>query len=45
MIYQEQVTQTAMVLADFDIAEGNELRKVLGKKKKDFKPLEKIFIE
>ena len=37
MIYQEQVTQTAMILADFDVVEGNDLRKVLGKKHKQKK--------
>lgn len=37
LIYQEQVTQTAMVMADFDVIEGNDLRKVLGKKHKEKK--------
>lgn len=37
LIYQEQVTQVAMALADFDIVEGNDLRKVLGKKYKEKK--------
>lgn len=32
MIYQEQVTQTAMALADFSSSDGNKLRKVLDKK-------------
>ncbi len=35
LIYQEQVTQVAMVMADFDVIEGNDLRKVLGKKHKE----------
>ncbi len=35
MIYQEQVTLTAMKLADFSPAEGDELRKVLTKKHKE----------
>ena len=34
MVYQEQVTMTAMALADFSSAEGNNLRKVLDKKEK-----------
>lgn len=37
LIYQEQVTQTAMAMACFDIHEGNELRKILGKKHKEKK--------
>ncbi|MCF8059990.1 MAG: DNA polymerase III subunit alpha [Bacteriovoracaceae bacterium] len=37
LIYQEQVTQVAMVMADFDVIEGNDLRKVLGKKHKEKK--------
>ncbi len=37
LIYQEQVTQVAMILADFDVVEGNDLRKVLGKKHKQKK--------
>lgn len=37
MVYQEQVTQTAMALADFTPSEGNMLRKVLGKKHKETK--------
>lgn len=37
LIYQEQVTKTAMVMADFDVVEGNDLRKVLGKKHKEKK--------
>jgi len=35
MVYQEQVTHTAIHLANFDIVEGNLLRKVLGKKHKE----------
>jgi DNA-directed DNA polymerase III PolC len=37
MIYQEDVTKVAMAIADFDSFEGNELRKVLGKKHKEKK--------
>ncbi len=37
LIYQEQVTQVAMVMAGFDVVEGNDLRKVLGKKHKEKK--------
>ncbi|MDA8792290.1 DNA polymerase III subunit alpha [Bacteriovoracaceae bacterium] len=37
MIYQEQVTQVAMKLADFSSYEGNVLRKILGKKHKEKK--------
>lgn len=37
LIYQEQVTQVAMVMAGFDVIEGNDLRKVLGKKHKEKK--------
>ncbi len=32
MVYQEDVAKTAMVLADFDPAEADELRKILSKK-------------
>jgi DNA-directed DNA polymerase III PolC len=34
MVYQEQVTQVAMALADFSSTEGNNLRKILDKKEK-----------
>ncbi len=34
MVYQEQVTQVAMALADFSSTEGNNLRKILDKKDK-----------
>jgi len=34
IVYQEQVTQVAMALADFSSSEGNTLRKILDKKDK-----------
>lgn len=37
MIYQEDVTKVAMKIAGFNSFEGNELRKVLGKKHKEKK--------
>lgn len=37
MIYQEDVTKVAMAIASFNSFEGNELRKVLGKKHKEKK--------
>ncbi len=37
MIYQEHVNLVAMALSDFSSQEGNELRKVLGKKHKEKK--------
>jgi len=37
LVYQEHVAKVAMALADFTSHEGNELRKVLGKKHKEKK--------
>jgi len=34
-IYQEQIMQTARTLCDFDLSKADNLRKVIGKKKKD----------
>ena len=47
MIYQEQVSQTAMVLAGFSMSEGNGLRKVLDKKdkRKKLRDFERMFFE
>jgi DNA-directed DNA polymerase III PolC len=36
-IYQEQITQLAMVLADFSAFEGDQLRKIISKKHKEKK--------
>ncbi len=44
MVYQEQVTQVAMALADFSSTEGNNLRKILDKKEKK-KKLEEYKIQ
>jgi DNA polymerase III alpha subunit len=47
MIYQEQVSQTAIALVGFTMSEGNELRKVLDKKdkRKKLQDFEKKFFE
>ncbi|MBG08668.1 MAG: DNA polymerase III subunit alpha [Halobacteriovoraceae bacterium] len=47
MIYQEQVSQTAIALAGFSMSEGNELRKVLDKKdkRKRLRDFERMFFE
>ena len=37
MIYQEDVTRVAIAIANFNSFEGNELRKILGKKHKEKK--------
>lgn len=46
MLYQEQVMQCAQVMADFTLAEADNLRRIMGKKKEDaMKQQREKFIE
>lgn len=47
MCYQEDITKTAIAVADFSVKEGEELRKVIGNKNKIRRKeqLKKLFIE
>ncbi|MFN8332663.1 MAG: hypothetical protein U0T81_15845 [Saprospiraceae bacterium] len=35
MVYQEQIMQTAQIMADYSLGEADLLRRIMGKKKRD----------
>ena len=46
MVYQEQIMQTARIMADYSLGEADTLRRIMGKKKPELlPPEEKKFVE
>ena len=46
MVYQEQIMQTAQIMADYSLGEADLLRRIMGKKKRDeMNEQKKIFVE